>query len=71
MKGFIDTHINKFLGVAGALGVFQFIGELCDYLADGELDTHEIQQLYLSTASAIQTLIIGTLFVYFRYFKKK
>lgn len=70
MKDFIEKHLNKLLGSAGFLGIFQFIGQLRDYLADGQLDNHEIQQLFLSTTSAAQTAIIIAVVVYIRFFKK-
>lgn len=70
MKDFIDNNLGKLLGSAGFLGIFQFIGQLRDYLADGQLDNHEIQQLFLSTTSAAQTIIIIAVVVYMKYFKK-
>lgn len=70
MKDFIDNNINKLLGSAGFLGIFQFVGQLRDYLADGHLDNHEIQQLFLSTTSAAQTIIIVAVVVYMKFFKK-
>jgi hypothetical protein len=70
MNDFLDKNLNKFLGSAGILGIFQFVGQLRDYLADGHLDNHEIQQLFLSTTSAAQTVIIIAVVVYMKYFKK-
>ena len=58
MNDFFEKHLSKMLGSAGFLGIFQFVGQLSDYLSDGQLDTHEIQQLFLSTTSAAQTVII-------------
>lgn len=70
MNDFFDKHIGKLLGSAGFLGIFQFIGQLRDYLSDGKLDSHEIEQLFLSTTSAAQTAIIIVVIVYMRFFKK-
>ena len=70
MKDFLEKHVNKLLGTAGFLGIFEFAGQLRDYLSDGKLDTHEIEQLFLSTTSAAQTAIIIAVVVYFRFFKK-
>ncbi|HJY22911.1 MAG TPA: hypothetical protein VJ279_08510 [Hanamia sp.] len=70
MKEFFDNNWNKLLGSAGFLGIFQFLGQLSDYLSDGQLDNHEIQQLFLSTTSAAQTIIIIAVVVYFKFFKK-
>ncbi len=70
MKDFIDNNLNKLLGSAGLLGIFQFIGQLRDYLSDGKLDTHEIEQLFLSTTSAAQTVVIVLVVVYMKFFKK-
>jgi hypothetical protein len=67
---FFDKHIGKLLGSAGFLGIFQFIGQLRDYLSDGKLDSHEIEQLFLSTTSAAQTAIIIVVIVYMKFFKK-
>lgn len=69
MKEFIDKHINKLLGSAGFLGLFEFAGQIRDYLSDGKLDTHEIEQLFLSSASGIQTGIIIIIVVYVRFFQ--
>ena len=70
MNDFFDKHIFKLLGSAGFLGLFQFIGQLTDYLADGQLDNHEIQQLLLSSSSAAQTMIVLAIIVYLKFFKK-
>lgn len=70
MNDFFEKHLAKLLGSAGFLGIFQFIGQLRDYLADGHLDNHEIQQLFLSTTSAAQTAIIIAVIIYMKFFKK-
>lgn len=65
-----ENNINRMLGGAGVLGIVQFVGQLRDYLADGHLDNHEIQQLFLSTTSSAQTIIIVAVVVYMKFFKK-
>jgi len=70
MNEFFDKHLGKLLGSAGILGIFDFLGQLRDYLSDGQLDTHEIEQLFLSTTSAAQTAIIIAIVVYMKFFKK-
>lgn len=70
MNDFFEKHLGKLLGSAGFMGIFQFLGQLRDYLADGQLDNHEIQQLFLSSTSAAQTVIIVAVVVYLKFFKK-
>lgn len=70
MNDFLEKNLTKILGSAGFLGIFQFIGQVRDYLADGELDNHEIQQLFLSTTSAAQTILIIAIVIYLKFFKK-
>lgn len=70
MNDFLAKHFNKVLGSTGLLGVFQLIFQLRDYLSDGQLDTHEIEQLFLSSTSALQTSIIIFVVIYVKFFKK-
>lgn len=71
MKDFLENNIHKILGSAGLLGLIQFLGQLRDYMADGQLDTHEIEQLFLSSSSAAQTIIIAVIVIYLKFFKTK
>lgn len=70
MNDFFEKHLFNLLGSAGFLGIFQFVGQLRDYLADGHLDNHEIQQLFLSSTSAVQTAIIIAVVAYMKFYKQ-
>ena len=71
MRNFIHKHIHKLLFSVALLGVLQFLGQVSDYLSDGQLDFHEIQQLIMSCTSGAQTIIILTIVIFIKLEKEK
>lgn len=70
MNGFFEKHLGKLLGSAGIMSFFQFGCQLHEYFSDGQLDHHEIEQLFLSTTSGAQSVIMLVVIVFLKYFKK-
>ncbi len=70
MNDFLKNNINKVVGSFSIISVIQFIGQMHDYLSDGKLDSHEIEQMVLSATSGIQLAGVCALVGYFKFIKK-
>lgn len=62
----LEKMAPAMLGSTGILGAIQFAGQLTDYLADGQLDNHEIQSLIMGASSGLQMVIAVVLMAYFK-----
>ncbi len=71
MNDFFKRNINKLIGSISIVSPIQFLGQMHDYLSDGKLDTHELEQMILSATSGIQLAGVFAIIGYLKFIKKK
>lgn len=66
----MNERLNNLINSAGFISAFQFIMQLKEFMKDGYLDNSEIQQLFLSATSVVQSLVVMSIVVYMKFMKK-